>query len=143
MLLTASDGSGRRWTRWAGLFVAILGVGASLSSCNFIVDTSTDQCETTSDCLNKGPAFANSVCTAEKVCSSGGDCSTNQECITRNKGAPAICRRPEGTCIALKTKECTEVFPEDALVEDQTVVLGLSAPLTGPIRAAESRSGRG
>jgi branched-chain amino acid transport system substrate-binding protein len=115
--------------RWAGISLVFLGLMV-VSSCNFVVDTSTDQCETTSDCLAKGPAFANSVCTSEKVCSTGGDCTTNQECITRN-GAASICRRPEGTCIALKTAQCQEVFPEEALVEDQTIVLGLTAPLTG------------
>lgn len=116
--------------RWAGILLAFSGLLLLVSSCNFIVDTSTEQCESTSDCLAKGPEFQNSVCTSEKVCSTGGDCTTNLECINRN-GAASICRRPEGTCIALKTSECAEVFPEEALVEDSTIVLGLLGPLTG------------
>lgn len=119
-----------RSMRWAGFLLALSGGTVLVSSCNFIVDTSTEQCESTTDCLAKGPEFQNSVCTKDKVCSKGGDCKTNVECIQRN-GAPSICRRPEGTCIALLTAECSEVFPEEALVEDQTVVLGLSGPLAG------------
>jgi hypothetical protein len=99
-----------RSTRWAGFLLAFSGGALLVSSCNLIVDTSTDQCETTADCLAKGPDFQTSVCTKDKVCSTGGDCKTNVECIERN-GGPSICRRPEGTCIALTTAECTEVFP--------------------------------
>lgn len=124
--------SSRLWAcRFAG-FAALggLALGSATSSCNLVVQTEVTQCNTTADCAAKGPEFADSVCT-DHVCTLG-DCKTNQECMARFGGAPAICRRPGRICVQLTTPECAEVFPADALAEDQTVVLGFVGPLTGP-----------
>ncbi len=103
----------------------------SSASCNAIVDTDVEQCQTTDDCVAKGAAFAGSVCGPDKICTLGGDCDTNQECIDRFEGKLAICRQPDRVCVALKSQDCKDVFPEDAVAEDGTVVLGYMGPLEG------------
>lgn len=100
-------------------------------SCNAIVDTDVEQCQTTDDCVAKGPAFAGSVCSPDKVCTLGGDCATNQECIDRFDGQLAICRQPDRVCVSLKTPDCEQVFPEDAVAEEGTIVLGFMGALKG------------
>ncbi|HMR06284.1 MAG TPA: hypothetical protein PKA88_10905, partial [Polyangiaceae bacterium] len=100
-------------------------------SCNAIVDTDVEQCQTTDDCVAKGPAFAGSVCSPDKVCTLGGDCTTNQECMDRFDGQLAICRQPDRVCVSLKTQDCEQVFPEDAVAEEGTIVLGFMGPLKG------------
>jgi branched-chain amino acid transport system substrate-binding protein len=126
-----------RIARWAGALTTLGGLGLLVtSSCNLIVDTNTDQCNTTADCAAKGGAFKDAVCTADHVCATG-DCSSNQECIVR-LNAPAICRLPNHVCVKLTTADCAEVYPEDALGEDQTIVLGFLGPLTG----ADASSGK-
>lgn len=121
-----------RFRRSLALLAAIAGLasGSGASSCNLVVDTDVAQCETTADCVAKGPEFADAVC-SEKACVLG-DCTTNAECSARFGGEPAICRRPGRICVQLTTPECTEVVPADALAEDQTVVLGFIGPLSGP-----------
>ncbi|MBK7580565.1 MAG: ABC transporter substrate-binding protein [Myxococcales bacterium] len=125
-------GFSSRPARLAGAVLALAAVAATVtSSCNLVVDTDVAQCETSDDCFKKGPEFADSVCTKDKVCSAGGDCETNAECSARFGGAPSICRRPGKTCVQLTTPDCAEVFPADALTDDQTIVLGFIGPLSG------------
>lgn len=126
----------RGWGSLAGPLVGPLCALGALAAvvapgCNALVDTSVEQCQTTADCIGKGPAFANAVCTPDKVCSTGGDCTKNQECIERFGGVPAICRQPDRSCVQLLTKDCQQVFPEAAVAEDSTIVLGFMGPLVG------------
>lgn len=99
------------------------------SSCNALVDTDTEQCKTDADCQSKGGAFATATC-RENACVVE-PCSTNQECLDRNGGTASICRRPDNVCVELIAPDCTEVFLQDALPEDQTIVIGFMGPLTG------------
>ncbi len=122
----------RGGVRRAAWLMGIIASALAATQCNAVVDTNIEQCQTTDDCVSKGPAFANAICTAEKICSlAGGDCDTNQECLDRFDGKPAICRRPDRTCVALTTPDCDLVFPAAALAEDSTLVLGFMAPLRG------------
>jgi branched-chain amino acid transport system substrate-binding protein len=127
-------GTSRFGLRAGGLLVmvagGVFGASALLSSCNLVVDTDVAQCETTADCVAKGPEFADAVCTQDKVCALG-DCTSNQECSARLGGAPAICRRPGRLCVQVTTADCQEVVPADALAEDATILLGFMGPLTG------------
>lgn len=130
MRRTKTQGTGA-FTAASALAAALgLAFGGATSSCNAIVDTDVKQCETTADCAAKGPEFADAVC-SENACVLG-DCKTNAECSARFGGAPAICRRPGRICVQLTTPECQEVFPVEALQEDQTIVLGFIGPLSGP-----------
>ncbi len=115
--------------RWYGAALAVAGA-ALIASCNALVDTNADQCQTDADCQKLGGELANSVCLPEKVCSHGGDCSTNQECLDRI-GEPAICRQPDGTCVQLTTTACQQVYPDSVLSDDSTIVLGYMGPLVG------------
>lgn len=113
---------------WVAALAVLAGVSAS---CNALVDTNVEQCRTTADCVAKGGPFVNAVCTPERVCSLGGDCLTNQECIDRFDGQLAICRKPDRSCVALRTADCQDVFPEAAIADDDTLLLGVLAPLRG------------
>ncbi|MEZ4228181.1 MAG: ABC transporter substrate-binding protein [Polyangiaceae bacterium] len=90
---------------WRYLRLAALALGGALcvpqlTSCNLIVDTSTGEAR----------------------------CSSTAECTSR-LGEPAVCRASDNSCVKLKTKDCTEVFPEDALTGGETIVLGFMGPL--------------
>ncbi|MEZ4225466.1 MAG: ABC transporter substrate-binding protein [Polyangiaceae bacterium] len=119
---------GRRVVRFALL---LLPGALSVISCNALVDTDVEQCQTTDDCVAKGPAFAGSVCSPDKICTLGGDCTSNQECIDRFEGQLAICRQPDRVCVTLKSQDCKQVFPEDAVSEEGTIVLGFMGALEG------------
>jgi branched-chain amino acid transport system substrate-binding protein len=121
---------GRGLRAWAGAALLAAGaVGGLTSSCNFVVNTDIEQCKTDADCAAKGGAFATATC-KEHVCTVE-PCKSNQECINRNAGAPSICRRPDNVCVQLTATDCAEVFPQEALTEDPTIVIGFMGPLTG------------
>lgn len=71
------------------------------SGCSAIVDTDSDQCASTSDCLSKGGAFSTSICSPEKV------------------------------CVPLQTEDCLYLAPEGAPIKDDTLVFGFMGPLVG------------
>lgn len=98
-----------------------------LTSCNLVVDTSANQCESDRDCAEKGPEFAGTLCSRQKLCERL-VCSSSAECSTR-LGEPAVCRPSDKACAKLLTEDCTELFPEDALMEGDTIVLGFMGPL--------------
>ncbi|MCA9646035.1 MAG: ABC transporter substrate-binding protein [Polyangiaceae bacterium] len=117
---------------WKYLRFGALALGSALlmpqlSSCNLVVDTSTEQCESDSDCSAKGGAFTGTLCTEQKVCERL-VCSSSAECSTR-LGEAAVCRPSDNSCAKLRTDDCTEIFPEDALMEGETIVLGFMGPL--------------
>lgn len=55
-------------------------------------------------------------------------CSTHAEC-TERYGEPSAC--VEANCVKLLTEDCTEVLPEGALLENDTILFGLMATLKG------------
>jgi branched-chain amino acid transport system substrate-binding protein len=55
-------------------------------------------------------------------------CTSNAECTTRF-GEPSSCVDSE--CIKLLTTECTEVWPPNALAQDNVILIGLLGALTG------------
>jgi branched-chain amino acid transport system substrate-binding protein len=137
-------GGARRLAGGAALALALS------SACSAIVDTEADQCSTDADCQAKGAAFAGTVCSAQKTCvksgSAGGSggsggsaggggssgqtgCTTNKECSTLSGDANQICRKSDGTCVALTSQDCTQVL--GAVENDETIVLGFLGPLVG------------
>ncbi|HKO49039.1 MAG TPA: ABC transporter substrate-binding protein [Polyangiaceae bacterium] len=56
-------------------------------------------------------------------------CTTTSEC-TKRYGEPSACINSE--CIPLLTPECTEVWPPNALAQDNVILVGLLGALTGP-----------
>jgi hypothetical protein len=110
----------------------LLLVGLGVAGCSLLTEISTEQCETDSDCRERGGDFEGTVCEAN-LCvtpsAGGGDgdgdgdgdgsggtgtggmggvpiepeCATNSECIDDNGGSAFICR--EGTCVPLTIPE--------------------------------------
>ncbi|MEZ4370263.1 MAG: ABC transporter substrate-binding protein [Polyangiaceae bacterium] len=116
-----------RYIRYAALAVGTALLVPQLASCNLVVDTSAEQCETDADCASKGGAFTGTLCSEQKVCERL-VCASNSECTSR-LGEPAVCRPADNSCAKLLTSDCTEIFPEDALMEGETIVLGFMGPL--------------
>ncbi len=116
-----------RYFRYGAIAVAAVLCAPQLASCNLVVDTSTEQCESDADCSTKGSEFAGTVCSEQRVCERL-VCSSSAECTAR-LGVPAVCRPGDNSCAALLTEDCTEIFPEDALGEGETIVLGFMGPL--------------
>jgi branched-chain amino acid transport system substrate-binding protein len=120
------------------------------TACSAIVDTEADQCTTDADCQAKGATFAGTTCSAQKICvknaglgGSGGSggasgeggssgqtgCTTNKECSDQSGDANQICRKRDGTCIALTSQDCTQVL--GSVESDETILLGFMGPLVG------------
>lgn len=112
------------------------------TACSIIVDTEADQCSTDADCQAKGAAFIGSICSAEKICTKGGSggsggsggattgsCSTNKDCSEQSGDLNQICRKSDHTCISLTSQDCTQVL--GSVQDDNTILLGLMAPLVG------------
>jgi len=105
-----------------------------LAACSLIVQSSGVQCNTDQDCLARGfdAGGAPIVCSSDHVCVGpgvGGPCSTNAECITRNAGAPAICRKDTQTCVSLLSPDCPKVYGDPS--NDDAIVLGGLYTLSG------------
>lgn len=120
------------------------------TACSAIVDTEADQCTTDADCQAKGATFAGTTCSAQKICvknagvgGSGGSggasgeggssgqtgCTTNKECSDQSGDANQICRKSDGTCVALTSPDCTQVI--GSVESDETILLGFMGPLVG------------
>jgi branched-chain amino acid transport system substrate-binding protein len=97
-----------------------------LPACSVIVDSNSDQCESSTDCA----AFPGTSC-QDGVCLAGGaPCETNQQCIDDAGGQPAICRQSDRRCATLLTADCASVVPSPSVLsDDSTVVFGFMAPL--------------
>lgn len=132
--------SGRgAWPRGPRTFGVVLGAAivlAAVPSCSIIVDTNSDQCETTADCS----AFPGSAC-VDKVCvgpgtgggggGTGGsppECATNQECVDKN-GQYQICRKSDFQCVGLLNAQCTVV--DGNYLDDNAFMIGSVLPTTG------------
>jgi len=105
-----------------------------LAACSLLVTTSGVQCNTNDDCAARGFVDAGGpvVCTSDHVCVGpgvGGPCATNAECMTRNGGAPAICRQDTKTCEALLSADCPKVYGDPS--NDDAIVLGGLYTLSG------------
>jgi len=114
------------WPGKRGLWLVLLsGVAAFGGGCSLLYEgAQLDQCSSTSDCTERGAAFAGTVCQANLCVTdpdpvsgdgdgSGGmlggggqggapptaECKSNGECIDKNFGSPFLCR--EGKCVAL------------------------------------------
>jgi len=115
-----------RWAcrSWLG---AVLGLG--LGGCTVVLDHDPKQCETTSDCTDRG--LTDTVCSAENTCVRNLDyCATNSECIDRAGRAEFICDKTVNRCVELTSKQCPRILPrskkaEDYLRSENVLVLGL------------------
>ncbi len=116
---------------------ALVGLGSLLSACSVIVNTDATQCETDRDCAELGAAFANTQCAADKTCkpndgSAPGTeaaCTSNRDCLLASQNRPAICRRPSNTCVELLSQDCDRLVPENAITNDNAIVIGFLGPL--------------
>lgn len=108
---------------------ALLAVGATLaSSCNLIVDASSDSCESDDDCVN----LPNTACdTEQQVCVSLDKCKANSECASNE-----ICRPfSPRTCVPLLQGNCQAVYSgdtpatQDLWRSDNAMLVGITAPL--------------
>ncbi|HEY6558121.1 MAG TPA: ABC transporter substrate-binding protein [Polyangiaceae bacterium] len=121
---------GRAGARLLGAWLAIACPSLS-SGCNALVDTSTPQCNTHADCPKRGAELAQTYCTAEKICSRDlPSCTTHRDC-SEQLGEPGYCR-PDRLCTRVLTRECTEVVPEGALLQDDVILAGFMGPVRGP-----------
>lgn len=107
----------------------------SAAGCEFINSRSGLQCQSTSECRAKGPAFAGSICTNEGVCAAlvAADASTNLSCQTSSDctfllGKPGRCIN--ASCVALETDDgaCSSIGPTG---DDSAVVFGVLVPKNG------------
>ncbi len=63
-------------------------------------------------------------------------CKTNAECVDAHQGAPFLCRKDTGACVALASADCVvRAEPADAR-NDDTIWLGTLFPTTGVDAAA-------
>lgn len=120
-----------RLTRCAS-FAATLALGA----CSALVDTETKQCQRNEDCATLSGGGQTTMC-ENNVCvgrvagggmdkPTGPKCSRHQDCGDGGYCLSGATR----TCEPLFTPECTEVFPTNALAQDNVVLVGLMAALT-------------
>lgn len=108
--------------------------------CTQITNTTAVQCLSEAECLERGPDFANTTCSAAtKTCvpvvQGVGLCSTNVECIARNGGTNSICRKRDKRCVVLQTAECPVIHGSKTEIEnDKTIFVGLIDPgSAGPL----------
>lgn len=74
-----------------------------LPACNFLIDTSTEQCEVDADCQGGERAGLGLVCTSERVCGREA-CQAHSDCSDRYDG-DGFCRA-DGVCARLFTDQC-------------------------------------
>jgi len=119
--------------------VSVLAFAAVGFNCSLVVDSETAQCDSTADCTNRGPAFANATCSAAHYCVTsngnvGGECKKNQDCLDKHPGNddPWTCRKSDFTCVQLKSAECPAYQADPAdLANDNAIILGTILDRTG------------
>ncbi len=121
--------------QWRGRVLALGALLLSLAGCTLLVEKSTSQCSSDSDCAALGSAFVGTTCSAQHVCisaSQGGTCTTNAQC-TQGGTQHAICRKDNHTCQLLLSTDCTKILQYDPSYEqdDNSILLGVLTPLTG------------
>jgi branched-chain amino acid transport system substrate-binding protein len=115
----------RRITRDAA---RLAGAALLSSACSFILDNRARQCVTTADCVARGAAFADSVCSSSHACERA--CQSNADCAGADR-APSICR-VDKTCARLLSDDCTTLLVDGALAtSDDVVWFGVLLPLVG------------
>jgi len=119
-------------TGWPRIGPIVLLLGAlsvlSIGGCSL-------QCLSESECLAKGPAFANTTCDpTTKTCvalQSGQDlCKATTDCVTSH-GPEYICRRSDKKCVALKTPECPFLMDSPTIAsykDPNVIILGALTP---------------
>jgi hypothetical protein len=116
---------------------AFLSAALALGACSALVDTKTEQCQNDEDCKTLAGGGSTSTCDPNRhVCvgrveggmdqPTGPKCARHQDCGEGGYCLPGANR----TCKTLLTPECTEVFPTNALSQDNVVLVGLMAALT-------------
>lgn len=112
--------------------LALLSAIPIATACSLLVTTDADQCSTTADCIAKGGAFADSVCTTNHVCIANA-CTSNAQCAASARpGEHWICRHADFKCAPLESQDCQTLLadPED-ITNDATIWLGTLLPVTG------------
>lgn len=117
--------------RGAAALLALATLATTGSSCLFVLDRSTVQCDTTQDCVDRGGAFANHICSDDSVCVpvGGGACQSTAECTLPGSSELFACL--SGQCVQLTSQDCREVVPSSVVGEDNVVYLGWMGPLVG------------
>jgi len=109
---------------------ALAFVPLCVCACSLLINANQVQCHTDADCKvfdAAGPITCfNTVCVGPGV---GPPCTSNSDCITRNAGAPAICRKDNHACEALLSNECIKVYGDPS--NDDAIVLGAIFTLSG------------
>jgi hypothetical protein len=59
-------------------------------------------------------------------------CTSNAACAADAGGAPALCRKDTGKCVALEAPGCQVLASPESLASDDTVWFGAMFPVTGP-----------
>ncbi|MFC1643202.1 hypothetical protein ACFL5O_11050 [Myxococcota bacterium] len=106
---------------WGGL--------GQITGCTVIVNADTAQCKTNADCHAKGPAFAETVCTASDICAQK-SCTDSSQC-KGSFGPLGYCRASDSICTRVPNEPGFELMPEGALDEGQAIVLGFMTILSG------------
>lgn len=109
------------------LSVSSVWLAGLLAGCSALVDTKTTQCRTDTDCAGLEGAepttrCENKVCVARKMCAQHTDCGADGYCPTG--GVPRFCEQ-------LKNEYCTDLYPPEALKDENVLLLGMLAALSG------------
>lgn len=112
-----------------------LALALGVTACTAIYDQNATQCTSQKDCLDRGPDFAGTTCTAARVCEKikveEKACTTNQQCIDQNGGAGSTwtCRKSDNRCINLVSPSCQRVLADTTdLLDDNVVIIGATLP---------------
>src|SRR5262245_64782598 len=102
-------------------WLPLLFLGVASHGCSFIVENGTDQCTDNADCA----ALPGTTC-VEGICAQG-ECSQTQQCVDKY-GPYQMCRKVDGACVPLLTKQCTKV--EGDYTDDNALVFGSVLPVS-------------
>jgi branched-chain amino acid transport system substrate-binding protein len=137
----------RHLVRQKGLLSAVVAIAVTGTACSFVLDYDTDQCVTTADCT-AGAACTDGLCVLPSAATStgtgpgsggggqGSGCVSHSQCVADNGGLPYHCITPGEPCVSLLSEDCIEIYPPDAFNDDDALVFGFAADLTGPLQAA-------
>src|SRR5579864_6191704 len=78
---------------------------AVLSACSLIYSQNNEQCQTTADCLGKGPTFGGTVCGPLNTCDPE-YCYTNDDCAKKIPAVPGAVCGDNHQCAVDATKSC-------------------------------------
>jgi branched-chain amino acid transport system substrate-binding protein len=107
-----------------------------VAACSALVSHADSQCATDADCTKfPGTACVRGGCLpAADAGGAGPDgsdvCATTADCLRQHPEEDWICRRVDGTCVNLKSTDCTQVFGD--YTADDALLLGALVPVFGP-----------